>query len=143
MGCCWGTTIYGPHRCTCWEPVYDVDQAEPDVDAQCGIGPVGGCHDCAYRADSPERAGDELVRNDEDDLHYLVAKGIPFWCHQGMRRPIKYVHPSGAEYVPPGIEHAFGPPEVNGRPYKADGSPGDLCGGWAQRRLAWLERQSA
>ena len=29
--CCIGAAVYGPGHCTCWTPVYDLDQAEPDT----------------------------------------------------------------------------------------------------------------
>lgn len=31
--CCMGAAAMGPERCTCWEPVYDLDQADPDPTA--------------------------------------------------------------------------------------------------------------
>lgn len=68
-----------------------------------------------------------------------MATGEPFACHQGMRRPVKWVHPSGAEVL--GHPAGYAPPIVDGVPYKADGTPGDLCGGWFLRRVKEMQRQ--
>ena len=139
--CCTGAAVYGPSRCTCWEPVYDLDQTEPDETAvrllAGGIEPSTRrqmCHDCAYRPDSPERSGDDTYQGDEDFLADLAVTGDRFWCHQGTRRPVKWVHPSGAEH--PGHPGGYAPPIVNSVPYKADGTPSELCAGWAARRRA-------
>ena len=53
--CCFGAAAYGPGYCTCWEPVYDLDQAEPDTTATPGVMPRR-CSDCAYLRKSPERS---------------------------------------------------------------------------------------
>jgi hypothetical protein len=116
--CCLSSAEDGPAFCTCWDPVYDLQQypalaAKPKTRAR-------RCHDCAYRPDSPERArGDQL-------------EALPnFWCHQGIRRPEAFVHPDGR--VRPVEDSAdYRPPMVDGVPYKADGSPADRCAGWAQ-----------
>lgn len=129
--CCAGAAMYGRDRCTCWEPIYDLEQqplansGEPleliPTRAKC-------CGDCAYRVGSPEREagdGDWLVE-------LATGDGRVFWCHQGMRRVVSFRHPDGRElpagdgdYRPP-----IGPAE---RPvaWKANGSVGDRCAGWA------------
>lgn len=136
--CCDGSAVKGPQYCTCWAPVFDMEQqvVRPGERGQ----RAGLCHDCAYRPGSPERSGDERYNGDQAFLDRIVAAGEPFHCHQGIRRVVKLVHPSGAEVeVPPGD---YRPPQVAGVPYKADGSPGDLCAGWAARRLKHVQREA-
>ena len=135
--CCMGAAVKGPQYCTCWEPVYDLGQQEPRLGEPGQRGAL--CADCAYRAGSPERAGDERYNGDQEFLNRIVATGERFFCHQGVRRGVKLVHPSGAEVeVGPGD---YQPPIVGGVPYKADGSPGELCAGWAARRRHHLAQQ--
>jgi len=136
--CCIGAVMGGPQRCTCWEPVYDLDQ-QPAVPGPMGTRTVR-CGDCAYLKDSPERRGEAGYQGDEESLEQMVRDGSPFSCHQGMRKPVKYVHPSGTEV--PGHPASYDPPIEDGIPYKADGTPGDLCAGWAARRLAYLQREA-
>lgn len=135
-GCCIGSAMGGPQRCTCWEPVYDLEQAEP-VAALMGLRTIR-CSDCAYLKNSPERRGEDGYQGDADSLEDMVRNGELFACHQGIRKPLKYVHPSGAEI--PGHPAAYDPPMVDGVPYKADGTPADLCAGWTARRLAHMWR---
>lgn len=127
--CCDPATYYGQDRCTCWEPVYNVDQAEPVSLADAGeIGVQARmCGDCAYRKDSPERAEGFM----EQHLLALPANGAPFWCHTGMRRPTHYRHPALGDI--PADPADWRPPIVDGIPYRADGRPGLLCAGWAAR----------
>ena len=144
--CCYGAAIYGPERCTCWVPVFDLDQAEPLVDAPHAVRPLM-CDDCAYRPGSPERTGDEHASGDAEMLERIAAGATPFWCHQGIRRPVAYRHePSGVE-VPAddigGAELAYRPPVVGGRPHRADGRPADLCAGWDARRRALATRRTS
>jgi hypothetical protein len=136
--CCDGSAVMGPQYCTCWEPAFDLGQEEirPGEagcrDAMCG--------DCAYRPGSPERCDDPDYRGDQEFLDRIVVTGERFFCHQGMRRALRLVHPSGAVMeLPPG---AYDPPVTGGVPYKADGSPGDLCAGWAARRLHYMTREA-
>jgi hypothetical protein len=137
-GCCWGTAIRGPEHCTCWEPEYDLEQLPiSDADSPMPMPRAEMCGDCAFRPDSPERNGDEGYENNGglDDLTELVDKGQPFYCHQGMRRIVRWRHPSGAaaddhpgNYAPPMATIA------NAQiPFKADGTPGDICAGWWAR----------
>jgi hypothetical protein len=139
--CCWGVVNSGDHReCSCWEPIYDLEQ-EPVVEAPAGCRTLQ-CVDCAYRVDSPERQGDESVVGDDYELERIVRLGEPFWCHQGMRRPIAFVHyPTGI--VVPGEAANYRPPMRERRPYKADGTPADICAGWAARRLRYVAREGA
>lgn len=132
--CCMGAAVYGMPRCTCWEPVYDLEQQPLEND---GIPPSNiptrskCCGDCAYRQGSPEREdgqGDFL-----DDL--AVGGRGEFWCHQGVRRVIAWRHPDGREV--PAAEGDYRPPETPGpRPaiWKADGTIGERCAGWAATR---------
>lgn len=130
--CCIAAAMDGPGYCTCWKPVFDVEQQPPRTDLTPGVQPKM-CADCAYRPNSPERSGDPDAVADAEGLRVLVDSGSPFWCHQGMRRPTHWVHPSGA--TAPASALNYQPPIVGTTPYKADGTPGDLCGGWAALRL--------
>lgn len=136
--CCYGSALDGPGGCTCWQPVFDVEQAEPRTDLPSGA-QESKCADCAYRPGSPERSGDPHVTADAEQLRALAETGARFWCHQGMRRPTLWRHPSGATV--PGLGADYRPPIVEGVPYKADGTPGDLCAGWMALRLHALQRQ--
>lgn len=127
--CCMGAAVYGPGRCTCWEPVYDQEQAPPDLEAPPNLAKEC-CDDCAYRVDSPERSGAEGYQNNEaGDLEAMAAseKGI-FYCHKGMRRIVKYRHPSGVEIDAHPAEYR--PAQSGCQAFKADGSPADVCAGW-------------
>lgn len=141
--CCIGAAVYGPDRCTCWVVVHDLDQADPDPAAPATVRD-GMCPDCAYRPGSPERSGDERAAGDAQALEQLAADGTPFWCHEGIRRPVAYRHePTGTE-VParevPGSDLAYRPPVIDGRPYRADGDPARQCAGWDARRRALATR---
>lgn len=138
--CCYGAVIYGPGRCTCWTPVFDLEQAEPDQQLvtwlAAGIEPNTRqrmCHGCAYRPNSPEQSDDPTYLGDHDELE-RIAREDRFWCHQGMRRPVAWRHPTSVEV--PGHPGGYQPPIVNNVPYKADGTPGELCAGWAARHRA-------
>lgn len=130
--CCLGAAVYGPSRCTCWVPVYDLDQQPITPGLPTLPNPLRMCGDCAYRARSPERRGDETYAGDQDLLNELVENGTPFYCHQGIRLPIAWRHPSGAETA--GHPGGYDPPIEGGVPYKADGAPANLCAGWLLRR---------
>jgi hypothetical protein len=139
--CCMGSAARGPSSCTCWEPVYDVEQAAPRTDGLLFGCRSSMCKDCAYRPGSPERRGDEEAAGDQELLDDLVVRGQPFWCHQGMRRPVRYRHPSGVVVAASPLEYA--PPQSGGRLFKADGSPADLCFGWAARRARFVQWEAA
>ena len=144
-GCCIGSAEYGPPGCTCWKRVHDQEQVA-----------VGGrtdglpaprpkmCEDCAFRPNSPERQGVEGYENNDggEGLAELVEKGEPFYCHQGMRKIVKWRHPVGAEID--GHPANFDPPIVVGPmeqfvPMKADGTPADICAGWWARYAQGLK----
>ena len=55
------------------------------------------CEDCAYLKGSPESRGEDGYQGDPESLEQMVRDGSPFACHQGISKPAKYVHPSGAE----------------------------------------------
>lgn len=127
--CCMGSAVYGPGRCTCWVPVYDLPQAP-----ECA-GPMRVrdrmCADCAFRPNSPERSGDDRYAHaDEDGLEDVLREG--FVCHQGMRRVLRYEHPSGATHAI--AIDAYSPPSRSA-PTRADGTPAEMCAGW------WAEKQ--
>jgi hypothetical protein len=128
-GCCWAEVISGPAYCNCWTPVYadDVVQADPQPvgpDSRIEAREGGMCGDCAYRPRSPERA----EAYSEETLMALPRSGSVFWCHEGMRKPIAWVHPDGRTV--PGDPDDYRPPIVDGVPFRADGRPGLLCAGW-------------
>jgi len=136
--CCYGAIMNGPQACTCWQPVYDLEQ-QPLRPGDLGLrGSM--CGDCAFRPGSPERSGDPSYQGDGEFLDEIVITGELFACHQGVRRVIRWVHPSGAEISGHGGDYR--PPLVNGRPFKADGTPADLCAGWAARRLKYMQREA-
>lgn len=132
-GCCDGEMIRGAAYCTCWEPVFDLEQADPipPGDGEIQVRPGGLCGDCAYRPESPEMATDFMA----EALRELPLKGQTFWCHDGMRRPIRWEHPDGRTID--GSPDDYQPPMVDGRPHRADGRVGHLCAGWAACSRRW------
>lgn len=125
--CCMGSANGGPRGCTCWEPVFDLEQQpiQPEIR---DVVRDRGCDDCAYRPGSPERADP----GEAAELEEHVARGEIFWCHQGIRCAIAYHHPDGRIYDP-GVRQDYRPPLTpapDSRPYKADGT---LCAGWWAR----------
>lgn len=135
--CCDGAANMGPGRCTCWDPVYDQEQAEPQQGPM-AVRPTM-CADCAFRPGSPERTGDpRFQHSDEGDIEELVGTGAVFACHQGMRRRLARVHPTGAR-----VESGPGdyePPQRGEHAWKADGTPADVCAGLtAARRQLFKE----
>ena len=136
--CCDGSASMGPQYCTCWAPDFDLEQQAIRPGGKGLRGTL--CSDCAYRPGSPERSGDERYNGDAEFLDRIVETGEPFHCHVGTRRAVKLVHPSGAVVdLHPGD---YRPPVAAGVPYKADGSPGELCAGWAARRLKFVQREA-
>lgn len=128
-GCCWGDVLNGPGGCNCWTPVWNADQADPipptcpeDLQVQRRM-----CGDCAFRKGSPERAAPFL----EEELFDLPRSGQAFYCHEDMRRPVRWEHPDGRTVE--GSPDDWQPPMVSGLPYRLDGRPGLLCAGWAAR----------
>lgn len=145
MPCCMASAMRGPRACTCWEPVYDLEQAEavakfgrdPDLPGVVHEGPTMKtretcCHDCAYRNDSPERA----EGYDEELRDVAGTVGDVFACHEGMRRVVSWRHPDGREL--PAGDGDYAPPMIGGVAFKADGTSADLCAGWAAHRRGLL-----
>lgn len=135
--CCPGAVEEGPHACSCWDPVYDLEQ-QPSAEVLQPGQRTEMCDDCAYRPDSPERNGSEEQEHSEPGALDDVARGPrPFWCHQGMRKPTAYKHATLGIVVPVDVD-AYRPPmvELDGLrvPLKADGTAGDRCAGWLARR---------
>jgi hypothetical protein len=128
-GCCWGDVLDGPEGCNCWKPVFNAEQADPVLPA--AVEDIGVqkrmCGDCAFRKGSPERS-DEWK---QEALLSLAEEATPFYCHEDMRRPIRWEHPDGR--VVEGSTDDWQPPIVNGLPFRLDGRPGLLCAGWAAR----------
>lgn len=133
-GCCWGEADKGAAYCTCWEPVFDVAQADPvpaATAADVQVRPDGMCGDCAYRPGSPERTDESLA----ETLQELPLNGQTFWCHDGARRPTSWRHPDGRTIH--GSPADYQPPTVAGVPYRTDGSPCYLCAGWSAACRRW------
>jgi hypothetical protein len=132
ISCCMGVAMGGLEACTCWFPVFEVEQAPirppacaEDLEAQPRM-----CGDCAYRKGSPERSDPYVA----EQLLELPSTGQVFWCHADMVRPVAWRHPQlGPEHDVPGEDSDWRPAMANGIPYRADGRPGLLCAGWAQR----------
>lgn len=141
--CCMGAVNSGPAYCTCWQPVFDLPQQPLDPAAVSAL-QAGGeprvrdrmCADCAYRPGSPERSGDETYFGDPEELDNLAREARRFWCHQGMRQPARWRHPSGAEVPGHGGDYKPIIDQDSSVPFKADGQPADLCAGWDARRRA-------
>lgn len=140
-GCCEGAA--SGHGCTCWEPVYSEPQApmvEPMPPLRVRAG--GCCGSCGI----VDRLDDVLGIRDAAIL------GRPFFCHQGFRRVLHYAHPDGrtkpadAHDYPESLGH-YVDVDHNRIPLKVDGTPGDLCAGWAKwAREAghrWFDRGEA
>lgn len=127
--CCEGAAVRDISHCTCWEPVWNLEQQLPvlPVVREQLVARDRGCSDCAFRKDSPERS----TPYEEETLLGLAERGQPFWCHDGMRRPVQWRHPHGVTID--GDPADWQPPIVHGVPFRADGSPGLLCAGWAAR----------
>jgi hypothetical protein len=140
--CCMGSAVKGAQYCTCWEPVFDLVQ-QPLQAGALGLRRSLWA-DCAYKPGSPERSGDPCFQGDEDFLDGLALAGTSFFCHQGVRRTVKLVHPSGAvvDLAAAGLTGDYRPPIVGGVPYKADGSAVELCAGWAARRRRHLATEA-
>lgn len=146
--CCFGALEDGATGCTCWDPVYDLEQQQP-LDNPSPGQRTEMCADCAYRPDSPERTGDDRhACSDDGELDDIARGDNPFWCHQGLRKPVAFKHETLGIVVPADAD-AYEPlfRMVNGKrvPIKADGTAGDRCAGWLARRhqLAAAEGWSA
>jgi hypothetical protein len=137
VGCCTGEMMNGASYCTCWVPVFDLEQSPeliPPGDGEIQVREGGLCGDCAYRPGSPELADDYMA----ETLRELPLRGETFWCHDGMRRAIRWEHPDGRV-----VEAGYGdyqPPMLANRPHRADGRVGALCAGWAACSRTWDNR---
>lgn len=128
---CYGSAENGVTGCTCWVAVYSSEQfaAQP-----CGLDRIDlpprrtRCADCAFRRDSPERSDPYQ----EDQLLALAFAGEPFFCHDGMRRPLIWRHPTLGDV--PGDPADWHPLIVDAIPYRADGQPAFMCAGWTVER---------
>lgn len=137
LHCCMGAAEDGPSACTCWEPVYDLEQQPTAKDPQPGQR-TEMCGDCAYRPDSPERTGDERhTCSTEGELDDIARGDNPFWCHVGLRKPTGYRHETLGIVVPADTDTydpLFAVLDGQRIPIKADGTAGDRCAGWAARK---------
>lgn len=125
--CCDASAYRDMESCTCWRPVFEVDQqpAQPISLGDLIVRPGGMCGDCAYRPRSPEREVPFVA----DELLSYPAEGTPFYCHDGIRRPKHWVHPEGHRVE--GDPADYQPLMVRGVPYRAVGRVALLCAGWA------------
>lgn len=124
--CCEGAREHGTLYCTCWEPVFDVDQAEPEqgpsaLRSRC-------CQDCAFKPDSPEANVDYHPTDRDELMANARAGGERFLCHNGMRRILSWRHPDGREVE--AVPGDYAPTMVGWHGAKADGSPAEVCGGY-------------
>lgn len=146
QNCCAQGYDGGPAECVCWRPVFDLDQADPDRAAAAEL--AAGtrhlsrrdtmCGDCAYRPDSPEKRGDEAYQGGAAELDD-IARASTFFCHDGLRQPIAWVHPAGLR-LPVPLDGNYQPPIIDKVPYRASGQPAMLCAGWHARRRALTGR---
>lgn len=150
LGCCNGSAYSGPENCTCWTPIYDVEQRPQNLEAR-RQERAEMCPDCACRPDSVERvahnAGEYPPTLIEwSEVKSRVHSGTIFYCHQGMRREIGERHPCGRVRMYEHGDHNYQPPMATNRklgmresyPLKADGTPADICAGWAALRRKHL-----
>lgn len=144
--CCEGRIVKGMMFCTCWQPVFNTTQTEPDEltvarlalgETEPDVRPGGMCHDCAYRPNSPEKQGGEGLVFDAAELDRIAAAGERFYCHDGMRVPVAWQHPAGMRIpADPGRTGDYKPLVILNIPYRADGQPGLICAGWNARHRA-------
>lgn len=122
-GCCWASINSAGDLCSCWIPVFDV---EPSEALQEGPAAVlrRSCHDCAYRLGSPER---EALEGGPPEY----GRHQPFLCHQGVPRIVAWQHPAGVRVDVDPLTDDYLPTQRGDRAWRADGSPAELCAGWA------------
>jgi hypothetical protein len=142
--CCIGAAEEGVDACTCWEPIYDLEQ-QPTIAISVDHIRTRDemCADCAFRPDSPERQGDERYNQNSDEALRALDH---FWCHQGMRKPVAYRHTHYGitleadhdAYDPPKVIVGAGDDRI-AVPFKASGAPGDRCAGFE----AWKRIETA
>lgn len=144
--CCLGRAEYGPGRCTCWREEYDIDQSILLETTTTPQPRPSMCDDCACRANSPERRGDDRYVH-AGELDYVLAGDRPFHCHDGIRRVIGWRHATESTFVAvlelraaaPELgltDDDYRPPVVDDVPYQASGRPAFVCAGWAAHQAA-------
>lgn len=133
--CCWDAVLEGEdgdtaasiRGCTCWTPVYDLEQHDPEP------GPprtrAEQCHDCAYLA-ATGREPDRYPEQRDRDRLFELGPDEPFYCHVGMRRIVAWEHPDGHRVE--AVQDDYASPVRGRTAYKADGTPADRCAGWAR-----------
>lgn len=134
--CCTGSAIRGPEHCTCWTAEFTPAPQSPDTSSTPAPMPRM-CGDCAFRRNSPERRGEEYSAASWPDLLRLVETETTFWCHDGLPQLAGWRHPCGVFVPAPGDVGSYRPVVVDQVPYRADGTAGSQCAGWA----AAVERQ--
>lgn len=136
--CCDGVAFRGSYACTCWIPVYDRHQAA----ALMGESRIREtmCADCAFRPASPERSGDTRYAHagdgDLDELPHRME--ATFYCHQGMRRIVAYIHGTTGYVHRVETDGYYAPLELGDRAYKANGAPAEVCAGFHAARALIL-----
>lgn len=131
--CCMGAVMRGPGGCTCWDDKHDRRQSKTLKPGPPAVR-TEKCEDCAFRKGSPETQGDTrfALSGDGELQNMLDNPHAVFYCHQGMRRITKRVHPTGATVdAAPG---EYDPPGRDCLPYKANGQPAEICAGFAAAR---------
>lgn len=134
--CCDAYALLGAEHCTCWEKVYEGEQAEPRPGAEPETR-KRMCGDCAFRPGSPElRDSDHAVCGYADLVRIMLNEAESFWCHDGLRRVVGMRHPNGMTVPLDATDGvvAYDPPIVDGIPYRLDGQPGLRCAGLAAER---------
>lgn len=139
-GVAWHGSLNGGDGCTCWEPIYDREQAEliSGLEAQARATP---CDTCACRSLAETLPDGSPVpwdlENAYGDMLNNARRGRPFYCHKGMRKLIGYRHPQLGQTHVDDPDACAEPPFVDGVPYDADGRPSPLCAAWVgeARRL--------
>jgi hypothetical protein len=137
----------GPNRGHPWARGVSFDAARGKWTARVKIN--GKKHDLG-RYDDPETAAAVASAFRAANMPWsadarALEGGRPFYCHQDVRRAVALVHgPTGSRFD---LTHLgdYRPPQARNDaasghwvPYKADGTPADICSGWFLRRQAWL-----
>lgn len=95
---------------------------------------LGGKQNDLGRFDTAEEADAAARRFRAENMPWSAdaevrPKLTPFFCHDSMRRPVRWRHPDGRTID--GSTSDWQPPIVNGVPYRLDGRAGSLCAGWS------------
>lgn len=119
---CMGSAVYGPERCTCTDTLSTDDHERCIAEAWDAYLERDGemCHDCAFRAGSPE----------QDQLEKIAACDEPFRCHQGMPIDARGGVPRKNAYAPVLVQVGKGlvAPEY------------PICAGWRRAHAALAKR---